>query len=219
MAKRKRKKSKLVPILWLVIFVLGAYILYLNKGNIKSFIENQKNDNIIKKSSSSSSTSVKVKISSSSSESAKSESAKKENSTLKVKLYVAKMGDKFISLVPFEIEINKTATPLKDTLKALIDFRNENYLNLIPLNTKVNNVWIKNSYVYIDFSEEFEYNSYGAKGYNIQIYQVVYTATQFENIKGVYFYINGKEAKYLGGEGFIINNPVKPYTSLPKFSF
>ncbi|MEJ5284721.1 MAG: GerMN domain-containing protein [Brevinematia bacterium] len=218
MAKRKRKKSKLVPILWIITLILfGLYFLYNNFDIKKLFPQKGQKSSISNNSSKTffSMPVIETHKSSASTSSQKSSST----SSMKVKLYVGKMSDKFISLVPVEKDIPRSATPLKDTLKALIEYRDENYLNLIPLNTKINNVWIKDSFVYVDFSEEFNYNSYGVAGYNIQVYQIVYTATQFENLKGVYFYINGKPIKYLGGEGFLINNPVKPYTSLPKFSF
>ncbi len=215
MAKRKRRKSKLVPILWIVTLVLfGLYFIY-NNFDLKKFLsqnQEQKNPSKTLKTFSSIISATEVNKTSSSQISF-------STSNIKIKLYVGKMYDKYISLVPIEKDIPKSSTPLKDTIKALIDFRDESYLNLIPLNTKINKVWIKDNFVHIDFSDEFNYNSYGVAGYNIQVYQVVYTATQFENLKGVYFYINGKPIKYLGGEGFLINNPVKPYTSLPKFSF
>ncbi|MCX7820844.1 MAG: GerMN domain-containing protein [Brevinematales bacterium] len=217
MAKRKRKKSKLVPILWIITLILfGLYFIY-NNFNLKKFLpgqNGQKTSNHSKSTKTLSSSFPFLEASKSS-----SSLSSYQASIVKVKLYVGKMSEKFVSLVPIEKEIQKSQTPLKDTINALIDFRDENYLNLIPLNTKINKIWIKDNFVHIDLSEEFNYNSFGVAGYNIQIYQIVYTATQFENLKGVYFYINGKMIKYLGGEGFLINNPVKPYTSLPKFSF
>lgn len=216
MAKRKRKKSKLVPILWIITLILfGLYFLYTN-FDVKKFFSQKGQKSSVSNNSSKNLFSIPVIETHKSSISSQKSSS---TASMKVKLYVGKMSDKFISLVPVEKDIPKSSTPLKDTIKALIEYRDENYLNLIPLNTRINNVWIKDSFVYIDFSEEFNYNSYGVAGYNIQVYQIVYTATQFENLKGVYFYINGKPIKYLGGEGFLINNPVKPYTSLPKFSF
>jgi spore germination protein GerM len=209
---KKRKKSKLAPILWIVLGLLLAFYFFYNKFDFKKYLSkfssNQKENK---------SFSLPSILSSKSSESSFSSEAK--TSYIKVVLYLGVMGEKYVSLVPVEKEILKSNTPLKDTLENLIAFRDEKYLNLIPINTKIRNIWIKDNFAHIDFSDEFNYNSYGVSGYNIQIYQVVYTACQFKNIKGVYFYVEGKPLKYLGGEGFIIQNPVKPYTSLPKFSF
>ncbi len=215
MKKRtKRKKSKLVPILWIITLALPVLYLFYSKIDLKK-ITGFNFRNIVKSSVSSFGISKQNISASNSASSIISGEVKK----IKVKLYLAKMGDKFISLVPVEREILKSDTPLKDTIISLINFREEEYLNLIPINTKVKNVWLKDSFAHIDFNEEFNYNSYGVSGYNIQIYQIVYTTCQFEGIKGVYFYIEGKPVKYLGGEGFLIQNPVKPYTSLPRFSF
>ncbi|MGC8764937.1 MAG: GerMN domain-containing protein [Brevinematia bacterium] len=209
MKKKKKKGSKLVPVLWILTLALFVVYFFFTRIDVKKLFNLKLND---KTSSSAAIPEISRKSSLPSTSSA-------ESRKMKVKIYLAKMAEKFVSLFPLEIEISYTQSPLKDTLISLINYRESEYLNLIPINTKINNVWIKEGFAHIDFSDDFNYNSYGVSGYNIQIYQVVYTATQFEGVKGVYFYINGKMIKYLGGEGFIIQNPVKPYTSLPKFSF
>ena len=107
---------------------------------------------------------------------------------------------------------------MKDTITALINSKDKDLQNLVPMNTKVNKVWINNDIAYVDFSEDFSYNTYGVIGFKVQIYQVVYTATQFPQVKAVFFYMNGKPLDYLGGDGYPVNNPVYPYSSLPKFS-
>jgi spore germination protein GerM len=71
---------------------------------------------------------------------------------------------------------------------------------------------------YIDFSEDFGFNSYGLIGYQIQVYQVVYTAAQFATVDAVYFYMEGEPLEYLGGEGYLLHNPVYPFSYLPEYS-
>lgn len=135
-----------------------------------------------------------------------------------VRIFLANQKGKDIVLVEKTVVIPRGQSVLKDTLEALIGYRSPDLLNLVPLNTKVRKVWIKGDVAFIDFSEEFSYNSYGMVGYDIQINQVVFTATQFAQVKSVYFYIEGKPADYLGGDGYILHNPIYPSSSLPKFT-
>lgn len=135
-----------------------------------------------------------------------------------VKIFLANQKGKDIVMVERTVQIPRGQSVLKDTLEALIGYRNPDLLNLVPMNTKVRKVWIRDEVAYIDFSDEFTYNSYGMIGYDIQVNQVVLTAAQFAQVKAVYFYIEGKPAQYLGGDGYLLHNPIYPPTSLPKFS-
>ena len=103
-------------------------------------------------------------------------------------------------------------TPLTETLKSLLSGPQGNEKNIemitnITNNTKLLSVTIKNNTAFINFSEEFELNSYGRDSTITQIKQVVYTATEFPNVKNVQILINGQIKKYLGGEGVLINKP------------
>lgn len=141
---------------------------------------------------------------------------------ISVRIFLASQKGKDVVLVERTVMIPRGQSVLKDTLEALINYRSpgagDNLLNLVPLNTKVRKVWIRGEAAYIDLSEEFSYNSFGMVGYDIQVNQVVLTATQFAQVKSVYFYIEGKPAEYLGGDGYLLNNPVYPPSSLPKFT-
>lgn len=134
-----------------------------------------------------------------------------------VKIYVAEQRENTIYLSAIEKPIAAGRAPLKEAIELLIHFQDEKYLNLVPYNTRIRNIWIKKDVVYIDFSEEFGYNSYGLTGYKIQLYQIVYTSTQFPQIKAVYFYMNGKPLQYMGGDGYPVHNPVYPFSTLPQF--
>lgn len=135
-----------------------------------------------------------------------------------VKIFLASQKGKDIVLVEKPVVIPRGQSVLKDTLEALINYRDADLLNMVPLNSKVKKVWIKGDIAYVDFSEDFSYNSYGLTGYKVQVYQVVYTATQFAQVKAVYFYIEGKPAEYLGGDGYPLHNPIYPFSSLPVFT-
>ncbi len=134
-----------------------------------------------------------------------------------VKVYLAVQRGRDMTLVERTVQIPRGQSVLKDTLEALVRYRPPELVNMVPLAAVVRKVWITGDVAYVDFSEQFGYNSYGMTGYKIQVYQVVYTATQFEKVKAVFFYIDGRPADYLGGDGYPLHNPVYPFSSLPKF--
>ena len=81
-------------------------------------------------------------------------------------------------------------------------------MSLIPEGTKLLGAKVQNGIAYLDFSENFEFNSYGVEGYNGQLMQIVYTATNFSTVKSVQFLIEGKKKEYLGSEGQWIGSPL-----------
>jgi len=89
-----------------------------------------------------------------------------------------------------------------------IQERNSNYMTLIPSGTKLINAYIKNGVAVLNFSEAFEYNSYGVEGYLGQLMQIVYTATSFSTVESVQFLIEGQKKDYLGSEGVWIGSPL-----------
>ncbi len=86
--------------------------------------------------------------------------------------------------------------------------RNSNYMTLIPSGTKLLNAYIKNGVAVLNFSEAFEYNTYGVEGYLGQLMQIVYTATSFSTVESVQFLIEGQKKDYLGSEGVWIGSPL-----------
>jgi len=226
--KRRRKSGKFAPLIWILTGAIIAFFI--------AYSRNYQNLPFISKKVASSASASNIfnltnllkplqKTTSSQSVSSITTTLIPTNiatniieEKISVKIYLARQLKNAISLVEKRIEIAKTPSPLKETIESLIEYQDEILLNLIPHNARLRKVWIKNGIAFIDFSEEFGYNSYGNLGYKIQIYQVVYTATQFPSVKAVYFYMNGKPADYLGGDGYPVNNPVYPFSSLPRFS-
>ena len=66
---------------------------------------------------------------------------------------------------------------------------------------------VKNGIAILNFSEEFQFNQFGAEGSLAQLMQVVYTATNFSTVKKVQFLIEGKKRDYLT-EGVWIGSPL-----------
>lgn len=134
------------------------------------------------------------------------------NKTSYVYFSVISNDDK-LKLIKVKREINYIDMPLTETLKTLLkgpnnDEKSNSIITNIPENTKLISVTIKNNIAYINLTKEFEYNRFGKDATINQLKQIVYTTTEFENIKAVQFLIEGKVKTYLGGEGITINKPI-----------
>ena len=103
-------------------------------------------------------------------------------------------------------------SPLIDVIQALIagpnvNERNRELISLIPPATQLISATIRGNTAYINFSEDFLYNTYGVEGYAGQLRQVVFTATEFPNVRDVQILIEGRRIDYLG-EGVWIGSPL-----------
>ena len=76
----------------------------------------------------------------------------------------------------------------------------------IPEGSKLLGITIKDGIATLNFNEEFQFNNYGPVGSNVQLMQVVYTATSFSTVKKVQFLIEGKKLDYLS-EGVWVGSP------------
>ena len=79
--------------------------------------------------------------------------------------------------------------------------------SLIPAGTRLLSASIKNGVAILNFSEEFQFNQFGAEGSLAQLMQVVYTATEFSTVKSVQIMIEGQKKDYLT-EGVWIGSPL-----------
>ena len=103
-------------------------------------------------------------------------------------------------------------SPMTDAIQAIIagptsEEKSKGLISLIPQNTKILSATVRGDTAYISFSEDFQYNTYGVEGYASQLRQVVFTATEFPNIKNVQILIEGRRLDYLG-EGIWIGSPL-----------
>lgn len=79
------------------------------------------------------------------------------------------------------------------------------YFTLIPGDTRLNKVSIRDGIAWIDVTEDFGYNHLGYEGYQAQLKQLIYTATEFSSVKGVRITVNGREKEFLSAEGIDIS--------------
>jgi spore germination protein GerM len=114
------------------------------------------------------------------------------------------------------IKVNRslpaTDSPLVDTLNALLEGpsteeTSRGLISLIPPETRILSATVRGSTAYINFNENFLFNEYGVEGYAGQLRQIVWTATEFPNIKDVQILIEGRRLDYLG-ESIWIGSPV-----------
>jgi hypothetical protein len=105
-----------------------------------------------------------------------------------------------------------TDSPLLDVLNALLRGttaaeEKQELRSLIPLGTRVLSATVRGSTAYVSFSEDFQFNVNGVEGYVAQLQQLVWTITEFSNVKDVQFLIEGRRVDYLG-EGIRIGSPL-----------
>lgn len=108
----------------------------------------------------------------------------------------------------------KNDSPLTDAINLLLkgpvlsNSAEKDCISLIPEGTRLLSAKVQDGVAYLNFSEEFEFNSYAAEGYRHQLEQIVFTATSFSTVKSVQFLIEGVQEQYLGSEGVWIGSPL-----------
>ena len=127
--------------------------------------------------------------------------------------FVSIDSDGSISRKSTKRTLEKSDSPLTDSINALlkgpsVDERGKDYVSLIPAGTRLLGASVKNGTATLNFSENFEFNSFGVEGYIGQLMQIVYTATEFQTVRSVQFLIEGEKKDYLGSEGQWIGTPL-----------
>jgi len=117
-----------------------------------------------------------------------------------------------ITLVFKERDIDRDSFTLEKAILTLLEGatdieNNDNIISIIPKNVELLDIFREDNTVYLNFSSDFEYNAIGNEGMLVQLYQFVYTATQFDGIDNVVFLIEGKYNEFIGAEGSIVNSP------------
>jgi germination protein M len=108
--------------------------------------------------------------------------------------------------------IRVSDSPMQDALNTMLtgpsaDELNRGILNIIPKNTRILSAAVRGSTAYINFSEDFLFNTFGVEGYVAQLRQIVWTVTEFSNVSDVQILIEGRRLDYLG-EGIYIGSPI-----------
>ena len=128
-------------------------------------------------------------------------------------LYFTQIGsDGSVLRVRSDRGLPVTDSPLRDVIQALIagpnaEERQRGLISLIPGGTRLLSIAIRGDTAYINFNEDFQYNTYGTQGYNGQLRQIVFTATEFPNVRDVQILIEGNRVDYIG-ESIWIGSPL-----------
>lgn len=109
--------------------------------------------------------------------------------------------------------VEKNDSPLVTNMNLLLAGPNaqesgRGYRSLIPEGTRLLSASVRDGVAYLNFNEQFEFNTVGMDGYQAQLMQIVYTATEFGTVNSVQFLIEGQKKEYLGSEGIWIGSPL-----------
>ncbi len=108
-------------------------------------------------------------------------------------------------LVGFPLPDKVKSLSLKDKIsflaKELLKSPTNNAVTMIPEGTRFLGFRIVQKTLYLNFSDEFNYNNYGVEGDIQQVAQIVYTFTSLKGIDKVSFMINGNYPDSIGSHG------------------
>lgn len=79
-------------------------------------------------------------------------------------------------------------------------------LTTIPDGTRLLDLNLADGTATVDLSREFETGG-GSLMMQARVAQVVFTATQFDNVDEVVFWLEGEPVEFLGGEGLVLDEP------------
>lgn len=114
----------------------------------------------------------------------------------------------FLSGERLVIDHRDVAAPavLRGALTALLEGPADGHLTAIPAGTELRSVDLDDGTATVDLTGEFASGG-GSLSMLTRVGQVVFTATQFDNVDRVVFWIDGSPIEYLGGEGLVMNEP------------
>jgi spore germination protein GerM len=109
-------------------------------------------------------------------------------------------------------KIAVSSSPLQDALNVMLagpsaDELNRGIISFIPQKTRLISAIVRGTTAYLNFSEDFQFNTFGVEGYAAQLRQIIWTATEFPTVKDVQILIEGRRVDYLG-EGIWIGSPL-----------
>jgi spore germination protein GerM len=149
----------------------------------------------------------------------KAEAGKKEKNAViapperEVRVYFLRLDEKTenITLLPVRRKVQEDQ-PVLAAVRELLKGpapkeRQAGVLTAIPERLAVRSIVIKNGIAVIDFNEAIEENAAGSIIQH-RVDQILYTATQFEDIRGIIIQVNGRTARYLGSDGLALSVPL-----------
>ena len=134
--------------------------------------------------------------------------------TVSAKVYFLYYNEKtdHIELMPV-VRTVSALTPVKNALEELAKGPTANeekkgLVNAVPSTLKVIDVSIINNIAFINFNSALEEGAAGNILMN-RLDQIVYTATQFDNVEGIHILVNGQRKRFLGSDGISVTGPLR----------
>ncbi|HAR63733.1 MAG: hypothetical protein DKM50_03620 [Candidatus Margulisiibacteriota bacterium] len=118
------------------------------------------------------------------------------------------------NLCPVMRHISEQDSKYKETFAAIMQGASSleklfGITTAIPKDLKIIDINVKTGIIYLDFVDEFENWQGSATEIRLAVSQLVYTFTEFKEIKAVAFVVEGKKKiLVLGGDGYIIDKPL-----------
>jgi hypothetical protein len=96
---------------------------------------------------------------------------------------------------------------MRGAIDALLDGPDDpGHATAVPDGTRLRGVNLVDGLATVDLTAEFESGG-GSLHMLARVGQVVFTATQFDNVDAVEFWLDGEPIDYLGGEGIVMDEP------------
>ena len=131
--------------------------------------------------------------------------------------FVQNDEDGLKSLAPVSRTVRFVDSPLTETIEILLKGltsadAQKDLLSLVPNDTALLGINVRENTAYIDFNESFRFNRFGKEGYRYQLMQIVYTATEFQTVQHVQILVDGQIVPYLGAESPFVGSPLSRET-------
>jgi len=140
------------------------------------------------------------------------QSAEKPAETRDRSIYFMQESGADLLLAKVNRKIKVSDSPLLDCLNALLagptaEEKNRGLVSFMPSGTRLISAQVRQNTAYLNFNEEFRYNTLGREGSAAQLKQIIWTATEFPTVHDVQIQIEGKTVDFLM-EGIMIRNPI-----------
>jgi spore germination protein GerM len=140
------------------------------------------------------------------------QSAEKPAETRDRTIYFMREDGADMLLTKVNRKLKVSDSPMLDSLNALLagpsaEEKKRGLVSFVPSGTRLISAQVRQNTAYLNFNEEFRYNTLGREGSAAQLKQIVWTATEFPNVHDVQIQIEGQTVDFLM-EGIIIRNPI-----------
>lgn len=123
---------------------------------------------------------------------------------------VTMLDDDLLGYVSIQREVPSGLEGVTLLINALLNSSTnteESMFSLVPENVKLRSIYVQEEIVFIDFSENFQFNPWGRHGYEAQLQQVLRTIASISSADYVQILIEGKRVDFLH-EGVYIGQPL-----------